>query len=154
MSAIMLGVAAVGTLVATAANFFGAAAKNRAAKENYNLDLENIEEQRKAGSDQIQQFNEQGEGFMGTQTVNSATSGVTGASSSLALNTSKGNILKDSRRMQEQLAMNIDSAKKKAKINKDLGIADSNTMVAQGAGSLLTSAGNTYGQGRQWGVFK
>lgn len=150
---LFLGISALGGLVNTISNFFNAGAQKRIANENYELELENIEQGRRSGNDQIEKFNKQGEKFLGAQDVAVATSGVTGASGLTATSTSRGNIRKDARRMQEQLSLDIDTAKKRAKVNRDSGITQSKVSNMQGFGSLLTTAGNVYGTGHSWGMY-
>ena len=151
MTGLLLGLAVGGSLLNVGAGFYNAARLKRAAQSNYENQIENIVQQRESGLDQIEQFNRQGEAFLGSGRVANATSGTGGASSSLVLASSRANLTKDARRMQEQLSYNTKAAIKQAKVNLMAGNTASTTSALQATGSLLSMPGQIYSMGHSWG---
>jgi hypothetical protein len=119
----------------------------RAAKENYNRVEKNLAEQGKAERDKIKQYHQQGQEFLGGQTVSIALSGLKGSSLDLSRGTSASNINRDITNMRTQADMNYSSGMEQAGYDMNQAYNQGTASILGGVGEGLVSAANIYAQG-------
>ena len=152
LPAVLAAISLGGSLVSTGAAFFDAKAKKRAARRNFDRQLANIQQQYTAGLESIQSMVRQGEGYIGSQRVAAASTGVSG-SVDAAVSASQGFLLRDQARARAQLDMNMQAAREQALINlQAANTAATNQQLAAG-GSLLTSVAQFGISGYNAGLF-
>lgn len=152
IAAVLAGIAAAGSIVSTAGSFLDAKAKREAAEANFKEQMRNIQERYNQGLDQIAGMVRQGEGFLGTQKVAAATTGVSG-SVNAAISASQGYLLRDEARARRQLEMNRDAARRQARNNLEANRVASTNQSLGAAGSLLTNVARLGIQGYNAGLF-
>lgn len=152
LPAVLAGIAAAGSIVSTAASFFDAQAKEKAARANFEDQMRNIQEQYTRGRDQINTMMRQGRGFIGSQKVAAATTGVSG-SVSAAVAVSQGYLLRDRDRAQRQLDLDMRAAQQQARNNLAANLTSATNQRLGAVGSLLSNAASLGIQGYNAGLF-
>jgi hypothetical protein len=143
----MLWAAAIGAGISAISKIIQGSQARRAAKENYNRVEKNLGDQRKAEGDKIRQFQNQGEEFLGGQTVSIASSGLKGSSLDLSRGTSRSNLNRDITNMRTQADMNYAGGMEQATFDKDQQLQQGTMSILGGVGEGVMSAANIYSQG-------